>query len=52
MSDRSYEEESRRALIKAANNGHPEHKIGDALVGIGYAVLHLVSVVEKKARDR
>jgi hypothetical protein len=35
------------ALNKAANGGHPEHKIGDALVGIGYALLHWLSTQEE-----
>jgi hypothetical protein len=41
--DRTYETEARRALIKAADTSHAEHGIKHALVGIGYAVLHLAS---------
>lgn len=46
--DRTYEQEARRALIAAANNSHPEHGIKQALVGIGYAVLHWASTQEQK----
>lgn len=40
------------ALTKAANNGHAEHKIGDALVGIGWGVLHLASAIREGRESR
>lgn len=32
------------ALTKAAAHSNPEHKMGDALIGIGWALLHLAEV--------
>ena len=51
MTDRTYETEARRALIRAADSSNPQHKIGDALVAIGYAVLHLAAQQEKGRTD-
>jgi hypothetical protein len=42
------ERNAKAALTKAANSGHAEHKMGDALVGIGWAVLHLASQINQK----
>lgn len=44
-------ERAESALNKASNASHPEHKIGDALVGIGYALLHWLSTREEGRTD-
>lgn len=41
-------ERAAAALNKASNGGHPEHKIGDALVGIGYVLLHWAESQQQK----
>lgn len=51
MSDSTYEREAVRSFNAALDSNHPEHGIKRALVGIGYALLHLASEVGRGVHD-